>query len=96
MVSGGLVFVVDTNREPLPHHTPPSIHDSGGGPLREGGGNQNRNTVLFDPLVGREILAFQVGVDRHLEGAPSTDGRYEIKCDDAAPLASQIEGGVGE
>lgn len=51
---------------------------------------------LLDGPVGREILALEIGVDRHLQGAASGDGWDEVDRDDAALAAGKVDRLVGE
>ena len=41
--------------------------------------DENLDVVMLDGLVRSEVLAFEVGVDRHLCGAVSSEGRNEVK-----------------
>ena len=64
------------------------------GPLNERRSDVDGHVGLFDRLVDRQILPLQIGVDRHLQRAPSTDGRDEIHGHDPAASSSEIQGVV--
>lgn len=61
------------------------------GPLNERRGDVDGHVGLFDRLVGRQVFPLQIGVDRHLQGAPSTDGWDEIHGHDPAAFAGEIQ-----
>ena len=53
-------------------------------------------SVLIDHAVRREVLAFEMHVDRHVMfGASSTNRRDKVDCDNAAPLLDELGGVLG-
>ncbi len=80
--------------KPLLAEAPLCVHGGFHGPLNQGGGNVNRDVGPFHGLVGLQVLTFQVGVDRHLERATSTNRWDEIHCHDAAAFSGEVEGAL--
>ncbi len=90
--SGRLVAMRDRDLELLPEEEARRVYLHFLRPGGERRGDVDAQAVLLDGAVAREVLAFEVGVDRHLEGAASAQGRYEVQRDDATALAGQLDG----
>ncbi len=54
------------------------------------------DVVNVEELIGTEVFAFEIGVDRHLQLAASTDRRNEVDGHDPALLAEQFHGFGGD
>ena len=80
------MFVVSQQFELLAQH--PALDRQSGivRPLSQRGCYQDGDAILFQAVVRREIFSFEVGVDRHLKFAASTNGRDEVDGDGAALL----------
>lgn len=66
-----------------------------------GPGGQGWRHVKFDVvdrqlLVRAEVLAFEIGVDRHLQCAASTDRRDEVDGHDPALFADEVDSFRGD
>ena len=54
-------------------------------------GHEDLNVALLNGLVLGGVLAFEVGIDRYLRTATSTDGRYVIDRHSSAAIADELE-----
>jgi len=88
------MFVVDLDFERLPQ--PAVFRDDvrGSRPAHQTRRDEESDVVYHHPLVGSEVLAFQMGVDRHLGFPTSRNGRDEIERHHPAALAGEFEGAV--
>lgn len=82
--------VIRHHIEPLPEQEPADLNLNPARPLRK-----HRRHEEFDPLdlrrlILRQVLALQVGVDRHLDVAASANRRDEVQRRAATPRADQI------
>ena len=82
--------VIRQHIEPFPEQEPAHLNLNPARPLRE-----HRRHEEFDPLdlrrlVLRQVLALEVGVDRHLDVAASANRRDEIQRRTATAVADQI------
>ena len=84
------MLVFDRDFEGLPDEELLGIEVDVFGPLEKRGGDENLHVVLLDGAIGGEVLAFEVGVDRHLWAAVSGEGRDEIERHDAAAAAGEV------
>ena len=57
--------------------------------------DEDLHTVLFHGAVRCEVLALEVGVDRHLGPAASAQGRDKVQRGDPAFMADSIQGLFG-
>lgn len=57
--------------------------------LDQGRGHEDRDLILLELTVAADVLALEVGVDRHLNAAPSTDRRNEINRRHPALLSNE-------
>lgn len=86
--------MLGANCELLSPETTHRVHCCRLRPLHKGGGDVNDHVFLLDGLVDRQVLTLEIGVDRHLEGAPSTDGRNEIDRHHPAAFAGEVQGTI--
>lgn len=83
--------VLRPDREAIAAEAPDRIDGGGASPLRQRRSNVNRDVAIGDRSVRLQVLALEVGVDRHLEGAASADRRDEVDRDDAAPASGKLD-----
>jgi hypothetical protein len=55
---------------------------------------QEFHVVTLHPSIRVEVLAFGIGVDRHLSRLSSPDGGDEVQGDAPTLLSGKVEGGV--
>ena len=80
MLSGRLVTVIGRDRESTPEEEEALRIDAHRArPLQQRGRDVDRQIVVADGFVAGEILALEVGVDRHIEDAPSAERANEIE-----------------
>ncbi len=53
--------------------------------------DEDLDTVMIDGAVRGQVLALEVGVDRHLSLAVSSEGRNEVECHRAAALLHELQ-----
>ena len=94
--SAGTVGVCGRNDEPPSKQGSLGIDCDLRRPRQQFARNQELHPAVRMPLVRREVLAKSVGVDRHLGGLASADGRNEVQSDQAALFAGQLERGGGD
>ena len=63
------------------------VYVDGSGPFDQLGLDQDLDAVLLKLLVRAEVLAFEVGVDRHLGAAASPHWRDEVERHNAPALS---------
>lgn len=56
----------------------------------------DRQSAVVEPRVSREVLALEVGVDRHLEPTASANRRDEVQRDHSAALAREVHGSLSQ
>ena len=96
MRSRRLVAMVHCDVETLPEQEPRRIDDHALRPLREGQRDVHLQALEFELLILGEVLAAEVGVDRHLKMPASPEGRDEVQGDHAAFRANEFYGGFGK
>jgi hypothetical protein len=53
--------------------------------------HEDLDAALLNTLVFRGVLAFEVGIDRYLRAAASTNGRDVVDCHTPATVADEFE-----
>lgn len=86
------MFVVGQDFQPLTEQARLDRHGGTISPSREGWRNVELDLVHGHLMVGAEVFAFEIGVDRHLQLASSTDRRDEVDGHDPAPFAKEVHG----
>jgi len=69
----------------IPDQQPPQFEIDLFPPLHQRKSDQNFQAVLVESLVPRDVLTLQVGVDRHLRLAASTNRGDEVDRHDSTP-----------
>ncbi len=90
------MLVVCQDFELLPEQARLDGHGGTIGPGRQGWRNVEFDVVHGQLLVRAEVFAFEIGVDRHLQRAASTDGRDEVDGHDPALLTNELDGFRGD
>ena len=93
MLSGRAVGVTRFDDEAATDQRTFHIDDQTRRPALQVGRHQELDVSHGQSLVGIEVLAFCVGVDRHLSWFASTNRCNEVEGDPPALLASQFDGG---
>lgn len=96
MRSRWLVAMVHGDVEALPEQEPRRIDDHALRPLREGRCDVHLQAREFELLVPGEVLAAEVGVDRHLKLPASPEGWDEVEGDHAAFRANKLHSRFGK
>ena len=60
-------------------------------PSPERRGCEDPHALSLHHAIARYVLAFEIGVDRHLRASPSSDRRNEVDRDHAALLYDEID-----
>ena len=82
--------VIRDHIEAPPEEEAVDVHLHAASPLREHRRHQQLDAVQLLRLVLRQILALEVGVDRHLDRAASAYRRDEIQSRAAPALTDQL------
>ena len=90
------MFVVGFDLEGLPENPVLDRDMRRGRPPLQARRDEEFHIIYKHALVGLEILAFEMGVDRHLCPAPSRNGWDEIQSDDTALAPSKVKNTVVE
>ncbi len=90
------MFVVGQDFELLSEQARLDCHGGTVSPGGEGRRNVEFDTVDGQLLVRAEVLAFEIGVDRHLQCAASTDWRDEVDRHDPALLTDEVDSFRGD
>lgn len=96
MLSTGTVGMTGCDHEPGAQDRPFHVNGEVRSPPEQVAGQEELHPSMRVALVGFEVLAFRVGVDRHLGGLASADWPHEIEGDHPALLAGQFECCVGD
>ena len=91
VTSGRAVGVARLHHEPHPEQRPLGVDDEARRPSAKVRGHEELDVRHRERLIGVEVLAPGVGVDRHLSRLASTDGGYEVERYPAALLAGELE-----
>jgi hypothetical protein len=86
------VLVFEMHGQFLAQDFPFRIDIDGGGPRDETRVQEQCDVVLANSAVRLQVLALQVGVDRHLDDTPSTNGGYEVDGCCAAVGSDPLDG----
>ena len=74
------MLVLDTGLEALPEEEAFDVQTHALGPVEERIGNEDLDVARREVSVpGAHLFALEIGVDRHLGVAASTDGRNEVE-----------------
>jgi hypothetical protein len=87
-----LVAVIGENVEALPEQEAMHLDLDAAGPLAELRGDEDLDVVELERLVAAEVLALEVGVDRHLDVAASAEWWDEVQRGATASRSHQLDG----
>ena len=92
MRSGRAVSVLRRDLERLPDQELLDVQVHRLRPLHQLGRDEDRDARVIDAAIRRQVLALEVGVDRHLGFAVSSERRDEVECHRPAALLSERDG----
>lgn len=78
--------------ELLPEEESPDVDHNLLRPTCESWRDVDAHRVSMNSLVAGEVLALEIGVDRHLKSAASSEGWYEVEGHYAPLLVRQLNG----